>query len=116
MPILFEPVSILSTYSLVNFFDILSPSRHRFRKGGIRHFLQAKTLLITKHPYDILKIVYSVCNTTSNNMVANRKMDSAETPCILLNHQYKCYTFFADMLLDKHAQFIQRNTLGKYIY
>ena len=75
----FAPFSTLP-YSLVNFFDIPSPSRHHFRKGGIRHFLQAKTLLIAKHPYDILKIVYSLCNTTSNKMVANRKMHSSETP------------------------------------
>ena len=51
-------------------------------------------------------------------MVANRKMHSSETPRILLNHQCKCYIlhFFADMLRDKHAQFIRQNALGKYVY
>jgi len=73
-------------YRLVSVLEILLPSRHQFRRVGIRNFLQVRILLIAKHPYDILKIVYSLCNTASNNMATNRKMHCSEAPFILRNH------------------------------
>ena len=46
---------------LVNFFEIPLPSIGIIlEKEAQAIFLQAKTLLIAKHPYDILKIAYSL--------------------------------------------------------
>ena len=46
---------------LVNFFEIPFPSIGIIlEKEAQAIFLQAKTLLIAKHPYDILKIAYSL--------------------------------------------------------
>jgi len=91
---------------LVIVFEIPLPSRHHFRKGGIRNFLQAGTLLIAKHPYDILKIVYSLCNTASNNMAMNQKCTVQKPLLYYVIINIKCCNLL-DMLNDMHAQFIQ---------